>query len=47
MMITQARIDAERSDIRQEAEEQIKLRLRDLLRGDASKLILRGQNVLP
>jgi hypothetical protein len=46
-MITQARIDAERSDIKQEAEEQLKQRLRDLLKGDAQKLILRGEEVMP
>ena len=35
------------SDIKQEAEEQVTRRLRDLLKGDARKLILRGKEVLP
>lgn len=46
-MIDQARIDAERSDIRQEAEEQLKRRLRDLLGPKAREVIVRPPGPRP
>ncbi len=41
-MIAQARLDAEKSDIRREAEAQLNQRLRDLLAHDAKKVLVEG-----
>jgi hypothetical protein len=46
-MLTQARLEAERSDIKEEAEAQLAQRLKDLLNGQASKLSIRGEEALP
>jgi len=46
-MLAQARLDAEKSDLKQEAETQLQTRLKDLLGRDAKKIILRENQVLP
>lgn len=46
-MLAQARLDAEKSDIKEEAEAQLQTRLKDLLGRDAKKIILRDTQVLP
>jgi len=46
-MLAQARLDAERSDIKEEAEAQLQTRLKDLLGREATRVILRDQQVLP
>lgn len=46
-MLAQAQLDAEKSDIKAEAETQLKTRLQDLLGRDAKKIILRDTQVLP
>jgi Protein of unknown function (DUF4230) len=46
-MITQARLDAQRSDIKDEAEAQLRQRLRDLLGDDARRILLRGTQMRP
>jgi hypothetical protein len=46
-MIAQARLDAERSDLKQEAETQLAQRLRDLLGDDAKKLLIEKPQILP
>ena len=46
-MLAQARLDAEKSDIKEEAEAQLQTRLKDLLGRDAKKIMLRETQVLP
>ena len=46
-MLAQARLDAEKSDIKQEAEAQLAQRLKDLLGRDARKILVRETEVLP
>ena len=46
-MIQQARLEAERSDMKAEAEAQLQQRLKDLLGGQAKKILLRDQEVKP
>jgi hypothetical protein len=46
-MATQARLEAERSDIRKEAEAQLAQRLKDLLSRHATKLSIKGEEALP
>ncbi len=46
-MLAQARLDAEKSDIKEEAEVQLRTRLKDLLGRDAKKVMLRDAQVLP
>jgi hypothetical protein len=46
-MLAQARLDAEKSDIKEEAEIQLQTRLKDLLGRDAKKIMVRETQVLP
>ncbi len=46
-MLTQARLEAERSDMKEDAEAQLARRLRDLLGPKAEKVLLRDTEVLP
>ena len=46
-MLAQARLDAEKSDIKEEAERQLQTRLKDLLGRDAKKIMVRDTQVLP
>jgi Protein of unknown function (DUF4230) len=46
-MIAQARLDAQRSDIIDEAEAQLRQRLRDLIGNDARRILLRGAEMQP
>ncbi|MGI8605219.1 MAG: DUF4230 domain-containing protein [Verrucomicrobiales bacterium] len=46
-MIAQARLDASRSDITDEAEGQLRQRLRDLIGRDAQKILIRGEQIRP
>ncbi|MFN0125320.1 MAG: DUF4230 domain-containing protein [Verrucomicrobiales bacterium] len=46
-MLAQARLDAEKSDIKQEADAQLQTRLKDLLGRDAKKVMVRDTQVLP
>jgi len=46
-MLAQARLDAEKSDLKEEAETQLQTRLKDLLGRDAKKIMLRETQVLP
>jgi len=46
-MIAQARLDAERSDLKQEAEAQLAQRLKDLLGNDAKRLLIQKHPLLP
>lgn len=47
LMLAQARLEAERSDIKEEAEVQLARRLKDILGLRAQKIYLRDQEVLP
>ncbi len=44
-MIIEARLAAEKSDIKEEAERQLATRLHDLLGGEAKKILLRGEEI--
>lgn len=46
-MLAQARLDAEKSDIKEEAEHHLQTRLKDLLGREAKKIMVRDTQVLP
>jgi len=46
-MLAQARLDAEKSDIKEEADQQLQTRLKDLLGRDAKKIMVGETQVLP
>ncbi len=46
-MLAQARLDAEQSDIKAEAETQLQTRLKDLLGSEATKIMVRETQLLP
>jgi hypothetical protein len=46
-MLAQARLDAEQSDIKVEAETQLQTRLKDLLGSEATKIMVRETPLLP
>ena len=46
-MLAQARLDAEQSDLKVEAETQLQTRLKDLLGSEATKIMVRDTQLLP